>query len=184
MGCLPLGWGSLNFDDVFVSKDSLIGEEGSGFGNVMHHFDFSRPALGLLCLGAAKASLDESVRFANHRQAFGQPIAKFQGVSFPLAEHATYIEAARWLCYRALWLRATSQPHTDVASMSKWWPPVVAKDTIEAAMKIHGHLGYSAELPLQQRLRDVMAYLIADGTAEIQKRVIAGELMRRATKAS
>jgi cyclohexanecarboxyl-CoA dehydrogenase len=68
--------------------------------------------------------------------------------------------------------------------MSKWWPPVVAKDAIEAAMKIHGHLGYSAELPLQQRLRDVMAYLIADGTAEIQKRVIARELMRRATKAS
>jgi cyclohexanecarboxyl-CoA dehydrogenase len=184
MGCLPLGWGSLHFDDVFVSKDSLIGAEGSGFVNVMHHFDFSRPALGLLCLGAAKASLDEAVRFANHREAFGQPIAKFQGVSFPLAEHATYIEAARWLCYRALWLRATSQPHTDVASMSKWWPPVVAKDAIEAAMKIHGHLGYSAELPLQQRLRDVMAYLIADGTAEIQKRVIAGELMRRATKAS
>lgn len=184
MGCLPLGWGSLHFDDVFVSEDSLIGEEGSGFANVMHHFDFSRPALGLLCLGAAKASLDEAVRFANHRQAFGQPIAKFQGVSFPLAEHATYIEAARWLCYRALWLRATGQPHTDVASMSKWWPPIVAKDAIEAAMKIHGHLGYSVELPLQQRLRDVMAYLIADGTAEIQKRVIAGELMRRATKAS
>ena len=184
MGCLPLGWGSLNFDDVFVSKDLLIGEEGSGFANVMHHFDFSRPALGLLCLGAAQASLDEAVRFANHREAFGQPIAKFQGVSFPLAEHATYIEAARWLCYRALWLRATGQPHTDVASMSKWWPPVVAKDAIEAAMKIHGHLGYSAELPLQQRLRDVMAYLIADGTAEIQKRVIARELMLRVTKAS
>jgi cyclohexanecarboxyl-CoA dehydrogenase len=157
----------------------LIGDEGGGFASVMHHFDFSRPALGLLCLGAARASLEEAIAFATEREAFGQPIVNFQGVSFPLAEHATYLEAARWLCYRALWLRATGQHHTGVASMSKWWPPVVAKDAIEASMKIHGHLGYSAELPLQQRLRDVIAYLVADGTAEIQKRVIARDLVRR-----
>ena len=178
MGCLPLGWGSIHLDGVLVSRDMLIGEEGAGFAGVMHHFDFSRPALGLLCLGAAKASLDEAISFATEREAFGQPIVNFQGVSFQLAEHATYIEAARWLCYRALWLRATGQPHTAISSMSKWWPPIVAKDAIEAAMRIHGHLGYSAELPLQQRLRDVMAYLVADGSAEIQKRVIAADLIR------
>jgi cyclohexanecarboxyl-CoA dehydrogenase len=179
MGCLPLGWGSINLDGAFVPTDMLIGDEGGGFASVMHHFDFSRPALGLLCLGAARASLEEAIAFATEREAFGQPIVNFQGVSFPLAEHATYLEAARWLCYRALWLRATGQHHTGVASMSKWWPPVVAKDAIEASMKIHGHLGYSAELPLQQRLRDVIAYLVADGTAEIQKRVIARDLVRR-----
>ena len=181
MGCLPLGWGSIHMDDAFVPRDLLIGEEGSGFADVMHHFDFSRPALGLLCLGAAKTSLDEAMAFATEREAFGQPIINYQGVSFPLAEHATYLEAARWLCYRALWLRATGQAHTGVASMGKWWPPVVAKDAIEASMKIHGHLGYSAELPLQQRLRDVMAYLIADGTAEIQKRVIVKDLLGRSS---
>jgi cyclohexanecarboxyl-CoA dehydrogenase len=181
MGCLPLGWGSISMDEVFVPQEQLIGDEGSGFADVMHHFDFSRPALGLLCLGAAKTSLDEAMTFATEREAFGQPIINYQGVSFPLAEHATYLEAARWLCYRALWLRATGASHTGVASMSKWWPPVVAKDAIEAAMRIHGHLGYSAELPLQQRLRDVMAYLIADGTAEIQKRVIVKELVGRST---
>ena len=178
MGCLPLGWGSINLDGVLVAKDSLIGEEGGGFAGVMHHFDFSRPALGLMCLGAARASLEEAIAFAEQREAFGRPIFDFQGVSFPLAEHATYLEAARWLCYRALWLRATGRPNTGVASMSKWWPPIVAKDAIEAAIKIHGHLGYSVELPLQQRFRDVMAYLIADGTAEIQKRVIAADLRR------
>ena len=178
MGCLPLGWGSINLDGAFVPRNMLIGDEGGGFASVMHHFDFSRPALGLLCLGAARASLEEAIAFASEREAFGQPIVNFQGVSFPLAENATYLEAARWLCYRALWLRATGPPHTAIASMSKWWPPVVAKDAIEAAMKIHGHLGYSAELPLQQRLRDVMAYLVADGTAEIQKRVIARDLVR------
>lgn len=156
----------------------MVGEEGGAFAAVMHHFDFSRPALGLLCLGAARVSLDEAVAFSKEREAFGRPIADFQGVSFSLAEHATYLEAARWLCYRALWLRAEGQPHTALAAMSKWWPPIVAKDAIEGAMRIHGHLGYSAELPLQQRFRDTMAYLVADGTAEIQKRVIARDLLR------
>ena len=111
--------------------------------------------------------------------AFGKPIADNQGVSFPLAEHATYLEAARWLCYRALWLREQGKPHTSLASMSKWWPPTIAKDAIEAAMRIHGNLGYATEFPLQQRFRDVMAYFVADGTAEIQKRVIAKDILAR-----
>ncbi|MCE3551095.1 acyl-CoA dehydrogenase family protein [Pseudonocardia sp. RS11V-5] len=179
MGCLPLGWGSIHMDEVHVPTEHLIGELGRGFHTVMDHFDFSRAALGLMCLGAARASLDEAATYANQRETFGRPIGEYQGVSFPLAEHATYLEAARWLCYRALWLRAEGKPHTSLASMSKWWPPVVAKDAIEAAMKIHGNLGYSAEFPLQQRFRDVMAYLVADGTSEIQKRIISREILGR-----
>jgi cyclohexanecarboxyl-CoA dehydrogenase len=177
MGALPLCWGGLAFDDVFVPADHLVGTEGRGFSGAMHHFDFSRPALGLLCLGAAQASLDEAVSWAKQREAFGRPIAAFQGVSFPLAEHVTQMEAARWLCYRALWLRATGQPHTDLAAMCKWWPPQVAKEAIETAWVTHGNLGYSAESPLQQRYRDVASYLVADGTAAIQKRIIATSLL-------
>jgi cyclohexanecarboxyl-CoA dehydrogenase len=146
----------------------------------MHHFDFSRSALGLLCLGAAQASLDEAAVYAQERQAFGQKIAEFQGVSFPLAEHATYLEAARLLCYKALWSRQAGLPHTDLAAMSKWWPPQVALDAIQSAMKIHGNLGYSTEFPIQQRHRDVMAYLIADGTSEIQKRIISKRVFQKA----
>jgi cyclohexanecarboxyl-CoA dehydrogenase len=179
MGCLPLGWGSIHMDDVFVPTSHLIGEAGRGFHAVMNHFDFSRAALGLLCLGAAEASVDETLAYAQQREAFGQPIAGFQGVSFLLAEQATYLEAARWMCYRALWLREQGEPHTAQASMSKWWPPVVAKNAIEASMRVHGNLGYSTEFPLQQRHRDVMAYLVADGTSEIQKRVIAREAFKR-----
>lgn len=179
MGCLPLGWGSIHLDEVFVPSSHLIGEPGRGFRAVMSHFDFSRAALGLLCLGAAQASLDEAAVYATQRHAFGRPIADNQGVSFPLAEHATYLEAARWICYRALWLREQGKPHTSLASMSKWWPPTIAKDAIEAAMRIHGNLGYATEFPLQQRFRDVMAYLVADGTAEIQKRVIAKDILTR-----
>ncbi|MFI6093639.1 acyl-CoA dehydrogenase family protein [Streptomyces sp. NPDC051218] len=180
MGCLPLGWGTLSFTDVFIPDDHLVGEEGLGFAGAMHHFDFSRPALGLLCLGAAQASIDEAAAWASEREAFGRPIAAFQGVSFPLAEHATYLEAARWLCYRSLWMRQTGRQHTDLAAMSKWWPPQVAKEAIETAWVTHGNLGYSTELPLQQRYRDVAGYLVADGTAAIQKRIIATTMLGRA----
>lgn len=181
MGCLPLGWGALHFEDVFVPSTHIIGEEGRGFQSVMNHFDFSRAALGLLCLGAAKQSLEEAAKYSQQREAFGKPIAENQGIAFQLAEHATYVEGARWTCYRALWLRETGRPHTALASMSKWWAPVVAKNAIEAAMRIYGNLGYSVEFPLQQRFRDVMAYLVADGTAEIQKKIIAKDIFTRGT---
>ena len=182
MGCLPLGWGSVAMDSVFIPTENLVGEEGHGFAAAMHHFDFSRSALGLLCLGSAQVSLDEAARYATERVAFGQKIAEFQGVSFPLAEHATYLEAARLLCYKALWARREGLPHTDLAAMSKWWPPQIALDAIQSAMKIHGNLGYSTEFPLQQRYRDVMSYLIADGTAEIQKRIISRQVLARANR--
>lgn len=179
MGCLPLGWGSIHLDDVFVPESHLVGQPGKGFQAVMSHFDFSRAAIGLMCLGAAQVSLDEATDYATQRYTFGKPIAAYQGVSFQLAEHATYLEGARWMCYHALWARERAKPHTALASMSKWWPPVVARDAIQAAMKIHGNLGYSTELPLQQRYRDVMAYMVADGTAEIQKRIIADRIFDR-----
>jgi len=82
MGCLPLGWGSIHLDEVFVPSSHLIGQPGRGFRAVMSHFDFSRAALGLLCLGAAQASLDEAAVYATQRHAFGKPIGDNQGVSF------------------------------------------------------------------------------------------------------
>jgi cyclohexanecarboxyl-CoA dehydrogenase len=181
MGCLPLGWGAIHLDDVFVPDSHLIGDEGRGFQVVMNHFDFSRAALGLLCLGAAEQSLTEAAVYATQRETFGRPLADYQGVSHQVAEHATYIEGARWVCYRSLWLRQKDRSHTSLASMSKWWGPVEAKDAIEGAMRIHGNLGYSAEFPLQQRYRDVMAYLVADGTAEVQKNIIAKEIFAKGT---
>jgi cyclohexanecarboxyl-CoA dehydrogenase len=180
MGAVSLCWGQLSFEDVFVPDDHLVGEYGRGFAGAMEHFDFSRPALGLLCLGAAQVSMDEACEWAKNREAFDRPLAAFQGVSFPLAEHATYLEAARWLCYRSLWAREAGEKHTHFAAMSKWWPPIVAKDAIETAIVTFGNLGYSTEMPLQQRYRDVMSYLIADGTAGIQKRIIATTMLGRA----
>jgi cyclohexanecarboxyl-CoA dehydrogenase len=177
MGQLPVGRGTLYLEDVFVPTENLVGDEGRGFASVMSHFDYSRAAIGLQCLGAARASLAETYRYVKDRRAFGKPIAAFQGVSLPLAEHATLVEAARLLCYRTLWLRQAGLPHTAEAAMCKWWAPVVAKNAIEACLLTHGHYGWSDELPFQQRFRDVFGYQIGDGTAQIQKQIIATHLI-------
>ena len=177
MGQLPIGRGTLYLDDVFVPAENLVGAEGRGFSMVMSHFDYSRAAIGLQCLGAARASLEETYAYVRQRHAFGQPIAAFQGVSLPLAEHATLVDAARWACYRTLWLRQAGLPHTTEAAMCKWWAPVVAKNAIEVCLLTHGHYGWSDELPFQQRFRDVFGYQIGDGTAQIQKQVIASRLI-------
>ena len=177
MGQLPIGRGTLYLDDVFVPAENLVGTPGRAFAMVMSHFDYSRAAIGLQCLGAARSSLEETYTYVRERQAFGKPIAAFQGVSLPLAEHATLVDAARWACYRTLWLRQAGLPHTTEAAMCKWWAPVVAKNAIEACLLTHGHYGWSDELPFQQRFRDVFGYQIGDGTAQIQKQVIASRLI-------
>ena len=123
--------------------------------------------------------MDETAGYVSDRQAFGSPLARFEGVSFPLAEHATHLEAARLLCYSALWHRTAGQPHTALAAMTKWYGPLHASQAIRDCLLLHGNVGYSAEFPLEQRLRDVLAVEIADGTAQIQKIIIARELFGR-----
>ncbi len=113
------------------------------------------------------------------REAFGSPLASFEGVSFPLAEHSTTLEAARLLCYAALWLRDEQRPHSAEASMSKWYGPLVASAAVKDCLLLHGHYGYAKEFGLEQRLRDVMAVEIADGTAQVQKIVIARDRFGR-----
>ena len=179
MGCRPLGRGALNFKDVRVPVENRIGEEGMGFKIVMGEFDYIRVILAMQCLGAAQASLEEAAAYAKDRTAFGKPIAQFEGVSFLIAEHATLIEAARLLCYKALWLRDQGLPHTKEAAMVKWWVPKLSAEAIKDSLLIHGHLGYSDEFPLEQRLRDVIGFQLADGTAQIQKIVVARELIGR-----
>jgi cyclohexanecarboxyl-CoA dehydrogenase len=93
-------------------------------------------------------------------------------VTFPLAELETYVEAARQLCYKALWLKSVDKPHTREAAMCKWWAPRVAFDAVHQCLLAHGHAGYSRELPFEQRLRDVLGLQIGDGTAEIMKLIL------------
>ncbi len=178
-GSKVIGRGSLFFDDVPVSAEARLGAEGEGFRQVMRGFDYSRALIGLQCCAAAQASLDETWRYVQQREAFGVPIAQHQGVSFPLAEHETMIEAARRLCYHTLSLRDAGQPHTAEAAMCKWLAPKTAVEVIHHCLLTHGHYGWSMDLPHQQRLRDVMGLEIGDGTAQIMKLIIARDRLRR-----
>ena len=171
----------LSFDGVRVSGTHLIGAEGSGFQQVMRGFDGNRVAIALACLGVAQVSLEETMRYVRERAAFGRALARYEGVSFPIAEAATHLEAARLLCYRALWLADRGRPHTKDAAMVKWWGPQLARETVHRCLLMHGHYGYTDELPFEQRLRDVIGLEIGDGSAEIMKIVVARELMGRET---
>jgi len=179
MGHGAVGRGSLFFDDVRIPGNSLLGEEGAGFRQVMTGFDFSRALIGLMVLGPARESLKEAWQYSTEREAFGNPIAAYQGVTQPLAECQTYLEAATTLCYKTLWLKDNGLPHTKEAAMVKWWAPKVAFDIIHQCLLTHGHYGYTKELPLEQRMRDVLGLQIGDGTAQIQKMVIAREIVGR-----
>ena len=180
LGSLAVGRGSIWFDGVRVPDRNRVGPEGAGFTQTMQGFDYSRTLIGLQCLGPARASLDETWPYTLEREAFGRPIAEFQGVTFPLAEYDTQVEGCRLLCYRTLWLRDQGMAHTKEAAMCKWWAPKLSVDTIHQCLLTHGHLGYSRDLPHQQRLRDVMGLEIGDGTAQISKMVIARETVGRA----
>jgi alkylation response protein AidB-like acyl-CoA dehydrogenase len=125
------------------------------------------------------AAHEETMGYVKERRTFGQPLARYEGVSFPIAEAATHIEAARWLAYRALWLADRGAPYTKESAMAKWWAPKLAVEVIHQCLLLHGHYGYTDELPFEQRLRDVIGFEIGDGTPEVMKIVVARELMGR-----
>ncbi|MFD2250782.1 cyclohexanecarboxyl-CoA dehydrogenase [Pseudochelatococcus lubricantis] len=183
VGQHAIGRGSIFFDNVKVPAENLLGDEGTGFVQVMQGFDFSRSLIGLQCLGTARQSLDETWAYIGERHAFGKPLGAFQGITHQLADFDTRIEGARLLSYNALWLKDNDLPHVAEAAMAKWWPPLLAYEAIHCCLLIHGHAAYSSELPFEQRLRDVLGLQIGDGTAHIMKNIIARERAGRAAVA-
>jgi cyclohexanecarboxyl-CoA dehydrogenase len=179
MGTRAVARAVLAFDHVRVPASHRLGAEGTGFRQVMRGFDYNRVGIALACLGVAQVSLEETMAYVKERSAFGRRLATFEGVSFPIAEAATHVDACRWLCYRALWLADHGRPHTKESAMTKWWAPRLAVETIHQCLLLHGHYGYTDELPFEQRMRDVMGLEIGDGTAEVMKVIVARELMGR-----
>ncbi|EHP44813.1 cyclohexanecarboxyl-CoA dehydrogenase [Cupriavidus basilensis OR16] len=171
-GQRAIGRGSIFFENVRVPVSHLLGKEGEGFVQVMQGFDFSRALIGLQVLAVAKASLEETWEYVAERQAFGKPLAAFQGVSHPLADFETQVTAARLLCLQTLWLKDRGLPHTAEAAMCKWWAPKLAYDVVHQCLLSFGHGGYDRG-PMEQRLRDVLGFQIGDGTAQIMKTIIA-----------
>ncbi|HEY7654975.1 MAG TPA: acyl-CoA dehydrogenase family protein [Methylomirabilota bacterium] len=179
MGTRAIGRAVLAFDHVRVPASHRLGEEGTGFYQVMQGFDYNRIGIALACLGVAQQSIEETMAYVKERKAFGRALARFEGVSFAIAEAATHLEACRWLCYRALWLADQGRPHTKESAMTKWWGPRLAVETIHQCLLLHGHYGYTDELPFEQRMRDVIGLEIGDGAAEVMKMVVARELLGR-----
>ena len=179
VGSKIIGRGSIFFDDVRVSAQNRLGEEGKGFTQVMQGFDYSRILIALQCIAAAQASIDETYQYVKQREAFGAPLAQYQGVTFPLVEFETLLSACRQLCYHGLALRDAGMAHTAEAAMVKWMGPKTAFDAIHQCILSFGHYGWSMDLPHQQRLRDVMGLEIGDGTAQIMKLIVARERLGR-----
>lgn len=178
-GQRAIGRGSIFFDSVRVPVANRLGDEGGGFVQVMQGFDFSRALIGLQVLGVARAALEDAWSYSTDREAFGQPLSAFQGVSHRLAELDTQVEAARLLCFQALWAADRGLPHTAEAAMCKWWAPKLAYDVVHECLLVHGHGGYDRGV-MEQRLRDVLGFQIGDGTAQIMKTVIARDRVGRA----
>lgn len=179
MGTQAVARGFATFADTWVPAGNMLGERGAAFTQVMQGFDFSRALIGLQVIGAAQITLDETWQYAREREAFDQPIGKFQGVAFPLAEADTLLTAARVLCQKTLWLKDADQPHTKEAAMCKWWAPKTAYDVINQCLLTHGQFGYLTSWPIEQRMRDTLGLQIGDGTAEIMKLIIARQNLGR-----
>ena len=171
-GQRAIGRGSIFFENVRVPANHRLGDENKGFVQVMHGFDYSRSLIGLQCLAVARVALEETWEYITQRQAFGQPLSAFQGVTHPLAQYDTEVEGARLVCLQGLWLKDQGLPHSAEAGMAKWWGPKLAYDVIHQCLLCFGHGGYDRGL-MEQRLRDVLGFQIGDGTAQIMKTIIA-----------
>ena len=181
-----MGWRAsdtreLVLENAFVPDENVLGEPGSGFINFMKTLDAGRIGMAALALGLAEGALEQARRYASDRHQFGRPIAEFQGIQFMLADMATEIEAARHLVYHATWLKEQGQPYSTQASMAKLFASEVAMRVTTKAVQIHGGYGYTREYPVERMMRDAKICEIGEGTSEIQRLLIARNLLHDLT---
>ncbi len=168
----------LIFENAVVPESHLVGEPGMGFINTLQILDKGRIAIGALAVGLHRGALEEAVGYARERQAFGKPIATFEAIRWMLADMRTELEAARLLVHRAACLADTGRPYTREASIAKLFASEAATRACNRALQIHGGYGYTREFPVERYLRDAKLCEIGEGTSEIQRTIIARELLR------
>src|SRR5690606_23432296 len=168
------------FQDCRVPVDNLLGRSGEGFKQFLQVLDGGRIGIGAMSVGIAQAAVRAARDYALEREQFGRRIADFQAISFMLADMATQLEAARWLVYRAAWLKDRGLPHTTEAAMAKRFASEAAERICHKAIQIHGGYGYTTEYPVERYYRDVRLTEIGEGTSEIQRLVIARRLLAEA----
>lgn len=171
---------SVVFEDCFVPEENLLGEEGQGFVNAMTILDGGRISIAALALGIGQGAYESAMRYAKERQQFGRPISEFQAIQFKLADMATQLDAARLLMYRAAWLKDEGKKVTKESSMAKLYASEVSVKVCEEAIQIHGGYGYTKDYPPEKYWRDSKLCTIGEGTSEIQRIIIAREILQQA----
>ena len=166
------------FEDCLVPADQMLGEATGGFKTFMQTLTGGRISIGALALGIAQGAYEHALRYARTRHQFGQPIANFQAVQFMLADMATKIEAARHLVYHAAVLKDAGREYAKEASMAKLFASEIGNWVTDKAIQIHGGLGYCRDVPVERMHRDAKLMEIGEGTSEIQRLVIAREILR------
>jgi butyryl-CoA dehydrogenase len=177
MGLHASNTGELLFDDCRIPADNLLGEEGDGDRLFLKTLDGGRIGIGAMALGLAQAAYEAASSYAIQREQFGRQIASFQGVAFKIADMATQIDAARLMVYRAAWLKDRGEPYTTEAAMAKLFASEVARQVTNDAIQVHGGYGYVTEYRVERYLRDAKLTEIGEGTSEIQRMVIARNLL-------
>ena len=168
----------LIFENCIVPKENLIGREGKGFGIAMKTLDGGRIGIAAQALGIAEGALEEAIKYMKERKQFGRPISAFQGLQWMVAEMSTKIEAARFLVYKAAWLKENKQPYSVDAARAKLYAAELAMDVTTKAVQLFGGYGYTKEYPIERMMRDAKITEIYEGTSEVQKMVISGSLLK------
>ena len=176
-----LGWRAsdtheLSFNDCRVPEGNLLGEPGKGFAQFLETLDDGRIAIAALAVGLTQGCLDESLKYAHEREAFGKPIGSFQAIQFKLADLRVAAETARLATYKAAWLRDQGRPFKAAASVAKLYSSEVAVTAAREAVQIHGGYGFVEEFPVARFYRDAKVLEIGEGTSEVQRVLIARDL--------
>ena len=171
---------SVVFEDCFVPDENRLGEEGQGFVDAMKILDGGRISIAALAVGIAQGAFESAVKYSGERQQFGKPISEFQAIQFKLADMATQIDAARLLMYRAAAMKDSGKKTTKESSMAKLFASEMSVRVCEEAIQIHGGYGYTKDYPPEKYWRDSKLCTIGEGTSEIQRIIIAREILKKA----
>ena len=169
---------AIAFDNCRVPKENLLSEEGTGFQQALTTLDGGRISIAALSVGIAQGTLDASLKYAKERRQFGKPLAEFQAIQWKLSEMATQTEAARLLTYRAAYLNNKGKEITLESSIAKYFASEIAVQATSEAIQIHGGYGFIKDFPVEKLYRDVKLCTIGEGTSEVQKMVIAKNLLK------
>ena len=168
----------LIFEDCRIPKENLLGAQGKGFGIAMHTLDGGRIGIAAQALGIAEGALDRTIAYVKERKQFGRTIGQFQNTQFQLADMATKVEAAKMMVYKAAMAKATQKVYSVEAAQAKLYAAEVAMEVTTKAVQLHGGYGYIREYDVERMMRDAKITEIYEGTSEVQRMVISGNLLK------